>query len=184
MNKPRILIVYDEPIGIRLLKVAPILISVAMFWMLCCSGCAFVKPRPATDPVYIAAYQKERQFWEKRASKVYPGMTRKEVLQILPRDESLSGITDIGSFVSAGKTRAQAHIAEWYYVSPHYICSIEYDFTGLNYEPQAFLLMEGDDPYPEFPDYVGSGSDPMANIVLAWPTITLVEPSRVKKPRR
>jgi hypothetical protein len=145
------------------------------------SSCAFIKPHAATDPNYIASHQKERQYWQKGAAQVYMGMTRREVEQLLPPDNSLSGIRGVGTFVSAGKTRPQAHLEQWYYLSPHFICSIEYDFTGLNYEPPQLALLTDDDPYPEFPEYSRFGSDPQENRELGTPTITLVEPSRVKK---
>jgi hypothetical protein len=147
------------------------------------SGCALVKPKAATDPVYIAAYQKERAYWEKRAAQVFPRMTRWEVDRILPRDQSLKGISGVGTYVSAGKTRPEAHSEEWYYLSPHFICSIDYDFTGLQKEPAELLLARGEDPYPEFPSVFAPGSDPSQNRVLKVPAITLVEPKRVKNVR-
>src|ERR1700677_1595770 len=90
------------------------------FGLLWFSGCALIKPEAATDPSYVLAYQKERQFWEKRSAQVYSGMTRREVELILPPDKSLSGIISIATFVSAGKTRPQAHLEQWYYLSPHF----------------------------------------------------------------
>jgi hypothetical protein len=150
---------------------------------LCFFGCAYPKPRPAIDPDYIAAFQKERRFWEKRAAETHTGMTRREVQILLPADESLPGVTGAGTYFSAGKTRTQAHTEEWYYVSPHFICSVEYDFTGLNYTPQVFLLAAHEDPNPEFPDRFAPGSDPLENIALSRATITLVEPGRIKKPK-
>lgn len=147
------------------------------------ASCAFSKPRPATDSVYMAAFQKERQFWEKRAAQVYCGMTRQEVDRILPKDTSLSGILGGGKYFQPGKTRPQGHTEEWYYLSPHFVCSIEYDFTGLNYEPAQFLFINGDVPYHEFPEPSAPGSDKSQNRVLGSPTITLVEPGRVKKVR-
>lgn len=138
------------------------------------SGCALTKPKAATDPAYIAAFQKERRFWERRVAQVFSGMTRDEADQILPLDKSLPGILGGGPYVSAGKTRPQAHTEEWYYLSPHFICNIEYDFTGMRYPPPD----PDDGITPEFP--VGPTSE---NRVIGGPTVTLVEPGRVKKPR-
>src|SRR5579862_5450126 len=86
-----------------------LLSSSAVFWL---SGCAFIKPRAAADPSYIASHQKERQYWEKRAAQVYMWMTRREVEQLLPPDMSLSGIRGAGRFFAAGKTRAQTHLEQ------------------------------------------------------------------------
>lgn len=68
-------------------------IPLSILFVLWLSGCAFIEPRAATDPAYIASHQKERRYWEKRAAQVYMGMTRREVEQLLPPDMSLSGIS-------------------------------------------------------------------------------------------
>jgi hypothetical protein len=144
----------------------------------CLGGCA-IKPHAATDPAYIAAFQAERLHWDRLARQTYTGMTRAEVEHILPPDTSLPGITGGAAWISKGKSRSQAHTEEWYFVSSHFICNIEYDFTGLKYDsgPETGLLEDT----PEFPSSFVRGSDPSQQVALTGATITLVEARRVKK---
>lgn len=133
--------------------------------ILCLGGCVS-KPSAGSDPAYIAAHMGENMHWQALASQTSKGMTRAEIERILPPARSLRpGPTGIGY----SQSRPQPHMVEWYYVSPHFICSVDYAFTG-----QENVTDDIND---------NSNSDNSANVALTKPTITLVEPSRVKKYR-
>ncbi len=151
----------------------------SMLVISCFGGCAS-KPKAATDPAYIATFQTERLKWERLARHTHTGMTRVEVERILPPDTSLPGGAGGANWISKGKTRSQAHTEEWYYVSPHFICSIEYDFTGLNFESHPPTGSHEDTP--EFPSSSARGSDPSQQVALTRAAITLVEARSVKRP--
>ena len=105
--------------------------------------------------------------WQGLARQGRIGSSRGEIGRALPVDRSLRGPLGVTIWRSKGKTRPEAHTDEWYYVSPHFICSIDYDFTG----------MYAADDDGEFP----SLGDSSKNVALTNPTLTLVEPARVKK---
>jgi hypothetical protein len=127
------------------------------------AGCVS-KPSAGSDPAYIAAHMGENLHWQALGRDTGKGMTRAEIERILPPNRSLRGPIGMGHW----KSSPQPHTEEWYYVSPHFICSVDYDLTGQENPTDGI----GDN----------SNVDDSENVALSKPTITLVEPNRVKKP--
>ena len=93
-----------------------------------------IAPKPCSDASCVQLHTTEQAYWQRRASKVHPGMRRAEVERLLP---SYQPPKSAPSFVGgeAAKDRSGDSETEWYCLSPFFSVSIRYDYTDADHSP-------------------------------------------------
>ena len=91
-------------------------------------------PKPCTDVACNQLHADEQEYWQRRASKIHPGMRRSEVERLLPWwKHPESG----PSFIVGGseQDRSGKSETEGYFLSQFFFASLRYDYTDSHTRP-------------------------------------------------